>query len=96
MHTVLVICQGFLLLLVFLWVASLATPEATGRRSRHRYLACRAFIVLWLVVAAVNLWLGVEAGHSVLRELPFFVIVFGLPAAIAAWIGQRALQRIDA
>ena len=96
MHTVLVVCQGFLLLLVFLWVASLATPAESGRRPRHRYLACRTFIVVWLVVAAVNLWLGVEAGDRVVDELRLFGIVFGLPAATAAWVGQRALRSIDA
>jgi apolipoprotein N-acyltransferase len=96
MHTLFVILQGFLLLLIFLLVAKLATPEASGRRPRHRYLACRAFIFVWLIVAAINLWIGVDHGHTVVEEIPFFLLVFGLPAASAALIGQRSLRQIDA
>ena len=44
-----------------------------------------AFIPLWLIVAAVNLWIGVSrGGYSVAEETPIFLLVFAVPAAAAA------------
>ena len=38
----------------------------------------------YLAAALVNLWVGVNrAGYSLLQEMPFFSLVFGLPAAFA-------------
>jgi hypothetical protein len=51
--------------------------------------AVRWFIPVWLVLAAVNLWVGVtRAGYSVAEEAPIFLVVFAVPAAVAllvAW-----------
>ena len=42
------------------------------------------FVVLWMLVAGVNLWIGVaRAGYSISEELPIFLIIFGIPAAAA-------------
>jgi hypothetical protein len=50
------------------------------------------FIVLWMLVAGVNLWIGVaRAGYSFTEELPIFLIIFGIPAA-AAIILARMLR----
>jgi hypothetical protein len=45
------------------------------------------FIGLWLIGAGINMWLGVaRAGYSVAEEIPYFLIVFLIPAAVAALI----------
>jgi hypothetical protein len=55
--------------------------------------AVRWFIPVWLVAAAVNMWIGVtRAGYSVAEEAPIFLIVFAVPAAVAllvAWALTR-------
>ena len=48
------------------------------------------FIVVWFIVAATNMWIGVaQAGYSVLEELPIFLIIFGLPAIAALLLRYR-------
>lgn len=43
-----------------------------------------AFVALWLVVAAFNMWTGVaKAGYSFAEELPVFALIFAVPAAVA-------------
>lgn len=79
MHMVLVMSGGVLLLGVFtlfgwLWGHGPA-GSATG---------ARAFIAAWLVVAIVNMWVGVtRAGYTVMQELPILLVNFAVPAAIA-------------
>ena len=52
--------------------------------------AAKVFIPVWLVAALVNMWLGVSrAGYSVAEELPIFLVVFAVPAAIAAFVWWR-------
>ena len=42
------------------------------------------FVVLWFAVAAFNMWVGVaKAGYSVGEELPIFLLIFSVPAAVA-------------
>ncbi len=80
MHMMLVILGGIALFGVFclfgwLW----------GEDSACVAVAAKAFIPLWLAMALVNLWVGVtKAGYTVMQELPIFVIVVTIPAAIAA------------
>ena len=76
MHTVLVVLAGFALLGLCL----LAAGSNRGRRAK----AALVFVPLWLVGAAVNLWVGVsQAGYSVTEELPIFLVVFAIPAVLA-------------
>ena len=43
------------------------------------------FVVLWLVVAAFNMWVGVaKAGYPAGEELPIFLLIFGVPTILAA------------
>jgi len=94
MHTVLVILEGFLLFALCHVVAVLATTKDTPGRARATQLAGRVFIGLWLVCAFFNLWKGVsQAGYSVVDELPIFVVVFVIPAGVAAWLIYRSMQR---
>lgn len=76
MHTLIVVACG-LVALVLVLLLSGALGVARGR-------AVASFLALWMVVALVNLWVGVQhAGYTVWQELPFFVVVFGVPAAAA-------------
>jgi hypothetical protein len=75
-HTVLVIGGGVVLLGLFLLV---------GKGSSAMPLWALAFIPIWLLVAAGNLWFGVKrAGYTVAEEFPIFLVVFAVPAILAA------------
>lgn len=80
MHTLKLIAAGFALLGALHFLArrlKLGGGDPTG-------FAVKLFLPLWLVAALVNLWVGVNrAGYSLLQEMPFFSLVFGLPAAFA-------------
>lgn len=85
MHVALVILAGVALLGVFvlfgwLWGAS---PAAMA-------LAAKVFMPAWLLIALVNMWVGVQhAGYSVREELPIAFVVFLVPAAIAGLAAWR-------
>jgi len=75
--------MGGLLLLGKLFTAQY--PEAPR-------VATLTFVVVWFVVAAVNMWLGVaRAGYSVADELPIFLLIFVAPAALAGVIKWQLL-----
>jgi hypothetical protein len=75
MHTVMIIGAGFVALAVFVLSAVLlGKAPAAG---------ARLFIPVWLVAALINLYVGTTHGYSVVAELPFFAIVFGVPALAA-------------
>lgn len=86
MHTVKIIAAGFALLGALHFLArkfKLGGGDPTG-------LAVKIFLPVWLVVSLVNLWVGVNhAGYTVLQEMPFFSLVFGLPAAFALLLFLR-------
>lgn len=85
MHMALVIGGGLVLLGLFvlfgwLWGASTAAMA----------LAAKVFIPAWLLVSSVNMWIGVrKAGYTVREELPILLVVFLLPAVVAAIIVWR-------
>jgi hypothetical protein len=81
LHTVKVIGVGFVLLALCLVVG-----RTMGGAGQPALLARSAlvFIALWFVGAGINMWMGVsKAGYSVKEEIPFFFIVFLIPAAVA-------------
>jgi len=84
-RTAIIIAIGLLVLAVFVLLPRLAgRPEwsATG---------AKIFIALWLAAALVNLWIGVSrAGYTVLEELPIFLLIFALPAALAAYVWWKS------
>jgi hypothetical protein len=86
-HTVKVIAGGFALLVLCLLVGRLvAGPEPAAGLAN----AARLFIALWLVTAAVNMWIGVsKAGYTIADEAPVFLLVFAVPAAVALLILLR-------
>lgn len=82
MHTVIVLLIGFALLGACALVGRVVggTPGIA--------MAALAFLPLWLIGAAINLYIGVtKAGYSVAEETPIFLLVFAIPAAAAlvAW-----------
>jgi hypothetical protein len=80
MHTLRVIVGGFVLLAVCLLIA-----RVMGGTRASMAKGALAFMPLWLIAAAVNLWIGVShAGYTVAQEAPIFLVVFGGPAIVAA------------
>lgn len=83
MHTIMVLLGGFLLLgLCLLAGRWLGAPEAASLAT-----GAKIFIPLWLIAAAINMWLGVSrAGYTVAEEFPIFLVIFAVPAAVAAFL----------
>ena len=79
MHTIKVLTIGFALLGICLLVG-----KFTGGKSVALAKAALAFLPLWFIGAGINMWIGVaKAGYSVREELPIFLILFAVPAAVA-------------
>jgi hypothetical protein len=48
------------------------------------------FIPVWLLCAGINMWIGVtRAGYTLAQEFPIFVVVFAVPATVAALLHRR-------
>jgi len=81
-HTVIVLAIGFAVLGACAFAGRVVGGHAGAAT------AALVFIPLWLVGAAVNLYIGVKrAGYSIADEAPIFALVFTIPAAAAlfAW-----------
>ena len=80
MHTLMVITGGVVLLGLFLLFGRLWGGDAASLATGAIW-----FVPVWLAVSIVNLWVGVtHAGYSVRDELPILLVVFVLPAIVAA------------
>ena len=80
MRTLIIIAGGFALLAVCLgvakWLGGAGPPTMTT--------ATVVFVIIWVVAAAANMWVGVyRAGYSFREELPIFLLIYLLPAAVA-------------
>lgn len=85
MHMTMVVAGGLVLLGLFLLFGKLWGGDAAGM-----VLAAKVFVPTWLVVSVANLWIGVShAGYSVRQELPILLVVFLVPAAVAAFVAWR-------
>jgi len=84
MHTVIVIAGGLGLLALFLVVG-----RYLDRSTAAVAHAALWFIVVWLLATGFNLSIGMRRGYSLADELPIALLVFGVPAAIAAVIWFR-------
>lgn len=86
-HTLKVIAGGLVLLGLFLLAGRLINPDAplAGMAT-----AARWFIPVWLVGAGINMYIGVaRAGYSVAEEAPILLLVFAVPATVAALLAWR-------
>jgi len=78
-HMAQVIGAGLLLLIVFALFGKLWGHSAAGIA-----LGAKAFIPAWLLIALVNMWVGVtKAGYTVQQEAPILLVVFLIPAVVA-------------
>jgi len=83
MRTMIIIFGGLLLLGLVLVVGRWIGGTGTG----PMLTATKVFLPIWLVVALVNMWMGVaQAGYSVTEELPIFLLIFAVPAALAVFV----------
>lgn len=80
MRTLIIIVIGLLVWAVCLGIAKyLANGSATSLK-----IATIVFVVIWFLVAAVNMWVGVvRAGYGFADELPIFLLIFLLPVVTA-------------
>ena len=69
--------------------SSSAAGSATGRRLRWPAPQPGSSRI-WLIAAGVSLWVGVaRAGYPVADEVPYFLVVFAVPAAAAGLLWWR-------
>lgn len=79
MRTLIIILSGFGLWGVCLGVAKLFSSSNQSSMTT----ATTVFVVIWFLVAAANIWMGVtRAGYSFQEELPIFLLIFSLPVAV--------------
>ena len=88
MRTLMLIVGGFVLWGVCLGIAKLAGKTSASSLT----LATLVFAVIWFVLAAANMWVGVtQAGYSFKEELPIFLLIFLLPVVVAAFVRWKFL-----
>ena len=84
MHIAMVLIGGIVQLAIFVLFGWL-----WGNSAAAMALAAKVFIPFWLVVAGVNMWVGVtHAGYSIKAESPILLLNFLVPAMLAgltAW-----------
>jgi len=88
MRTLMLIVGGFVL-----WAACLGIAKLAARASASSLtLATLVFAVIWFVIAAANMWVGVtQAGYSFKEELPIFLLIFLLPVVVAVFVRWKFL-----
>ena len=88
MRTVLIVFAGFVL-----WGACLGIAKLFANSSPLSMTAATAaFVAIWFVAAASNMWIGVfQAGYSFKEELPIFLLIFLVPAAVAVFVKWKFL-----
>lgn len=85
MHMAMVMGAGVLLLVVFVLFGWLWGSSAAGM-----VLAAKVFVPVWLLVALTNMWVGVtHAGYTVRQEAPILLLVFAVPAVVAAVVAWQ-------
>jgi len=73
--------------LVLFSLAVLAARLIGGTAAGPMITAAKVFLLVWFVIALVNMWLGVaQAGYSVAEELPIFLLIFAVPAVVAGFV----------
>jgi len=88
MRTAIIIALGFVL-----WGLCIGIAKLTANLSpSSATIATAAFIAIWFVLAAVNMWVGIStAGFTFMQELPIFLLIFLLPSIVAGLLKWRLL-----
>ena len=87
MRTAIIILMGFAL-----WAVCIGVAKLFSKTGGSMTPATVAFVAIWLVAAALNMWVGVSrAGYSFQEELPIFLLIFLLPAAVAILVKWKFL-----
>ena len=89
MRTLLMTVTGAVLALAFDFVVAALRKRGIGRTGD----GARLFIWIWLAVASVDFWFGVEAGYAVPLELGVHLLIFAVPAALAWYLSRRRRAR---
>ena len=86
MRTAIIIIVG-----LAIWGVSIGLAKRFGKPGGTTMEdATLAFITLWLLASATNMWVGMtRAGYTWQEELPVFTLIFGVPAAIAYFVRRR-------
>lgn len=86
MRTAIIILSG-----VAIWAVSIGLARRFGKPGGTAVEdATLAFITIWFLAAATNMWAGVaKAGYTFREELPVFAAIFGIPAATAFLVRRR-------
>lgn len=88
MRTGLFLVAGFLLMGGSLLIGKLFSEDYPSAPLG----ATAAYIALWIVIAAINMWVGVaRAGYSVAEELPIFLLIASLPVTAAIFLKWKLL-----
>ena len=88
MRTALFLLAGFFLLAAAMLLGKLFSTNYPGAT----FAATVAYVALWFIIAGANMWVGVaRAGYSVAEELPIFLLIFGLPVAVALFLKWKVL-----
>ena len=88
MRTAIIIAVGFVLWAACLGVAKLLASSSTPATMT----ATVAFVVIWFVAAAANMWIGMsQAGYSFREELPIFLSICSWPSAVAIFVKWKCL-----
>jgi hypothetical protein len=89
MHIAMVLMGGIVQLAIFVLFGWL-----WGNSTASMAFAAKAFIPFWLVVALVNMWVGVmHAGYSVKSETPILLLNFLVPAVLAGLTAWQLAHR---
>lgn len=72
MRTLVIILIGLAVTAITLWLTPLA----------QRLLAAGLFTLGWLMVAGLNLRIGLSHGYTLAQELPIHLVLFGVPVAV--------------
>jgi hypothetical protein len=83
MRTLIILICGLVL-----WGGCLGVTRLFGDTGPDKMsLAAHVFIVLWFLISAGNMWVGVaKAGYSFKEEFPIFLLIFALPVAVALFV----------
>jgi hypothetical protein len=85
-HILMFTVFGLVVLALFLFMARLI-------RSRgHAVDGASAFIWVWLLASVANGAVGVlQAGIPLMNEIAAFLVIFGIPAAVAWYLSRRTV-----